>query len=70
MPKCQICDRGPKIMQRKRLLRGKLNPTGKIKKQPNLQTLRIEKKRFKVCTKCLKTLKKKKKQKKMLLTKS
>lgn len=62
MPKCQICQRGPKMMQRKKLLRGKLNPTTKKRKFLNLQTFRIKGKRFKVCTRCLKTLRKKEKE--------
>ncbi len=42
-------------MARKRnLLRGKYNPTDKSKRYPNLQWAKIDGKRVKVCTSCIK----------------
>ena len=41
----------------RKLLRGNLNPTTKQRRFPNLQTLRIEGGKLRVCTRCLRTLK-------------
>ena len=42
-------------------LRGKYNPTGKTRKQPNLQWVKLPSgKRVKACTKCIKALSKRK----------
>ena len=66
--KCVICEKGS-IMSVKRVkLRGKYNPTGKYRKQPNIQwvTIPIEIKskklkkfagqRIKACTSCIKSI--------------
>ncbi|MBP6886021.1 MAG: hypothetical protein KBC02_02155 [Candidatus Pacebacteria bacterium] len=38
------------------LLRGHYNPTGKTRKKPNLQWARMDGKRVRICTDCIKTL--------------
>jgi ribosomal protein L28 len=38
------------------LLRGHYNPTGKKRKYPNLQWARVEGKRMRICTDCIKTI--------------
>ena len=55
---CELCGKGGMIITPRKLLRGNLNPTTKHKKLPNLQTLRLEGGKLKVCTRCLRTLKK------------
>jgi len=40
------------------LLRGKYNPTAKIRKYPNLQRVKVGKKRMLICTGCMRTLRK------------
>jgi ribosomal protein L28 len=40
------------------LLRGNYNPTGKTRKYPNLQWAKIDGKRIRICTDCIKTLQK------------
>jgi ribosomal protein L28 len=42
------------------LLRGHYNPTGKTRKKPNLQWAKVDGKRIKMCTDCIKTLAKNK----------
>jgi len=68
--KCAICEKGSRVFGRIKKLRGKYNPTGKRRKYPNLQRLRVPEevklKKYKpfagqrilVCTKCIKRLKK------------
>ncbi len=41
------------------LLRGHYNPTGKTRKKPNLQWAKLDGKRVRICTDCIKTLSKK-----------
>ena len=65
---CTICNKGSKVFGRRKKLRGKYNPTTKVRKYPNLQTLSVPEdvshKKFKpykgtkvlACTKCIKTL--------------
>ncbi|MFQ6049950.1 MAG: bL28 family ribosomal protein [Candidatus Paceibacterales bacterium] len=67
---CQICGKGSRLVQKLVKLRGKYNPTGKRRKYPNLQWVRVpvgvKRKVFKglagkrilACTKCIKTLSK------------
>ena len=38
------------------LLRGNYNPTGRTRKKPNLQWAKVDGKRIKLCTDCIKTL--------------
>ncbi len=68
MKQCPICGKTSVIIQKRKKLRGKYNPTTKKRKYPNLQWVRIpadikkEKykkfagKRIKACTKCIKAL--------------
>lgn len=43
------------MVNRRVLLRGHYNPTGKKRKYPNLQWSRVDGKRVKICTDCIKT---------------
>lgn len=43
----------------RKLLRGHYNPTNKSRSYPNLQWARVDGKRMKICTDCIKTLAKK-----------
>lgn len=68
---CTICGKGSLMFGRRKKLRGKYNPTEKIRKYPNLQWLKVPEdvthknfkehrgQRLKACTKCIKTLAKK-----------
>lgn len=49
------------MAQRRVKLRGKYNPTTKYRQHPNLQWARVNGKRVKICTDCIKTLHKTKK---------
>ncbi len=65
---CAICKKGSRVFGRRSKLRGKYNPTVKVRKYPNLQTLdvpeNVSHKKFKpfkgkrvlACCKCIKTL--------------
>lgn len=71
MPKCPICQKRGVITFKRVKLRGKYNPTTKVRKRVNLQWFlvpenvkdkkwkKFAKKRIKVCTKCRKALLKK-----------
>ena len=66
--KCAICEKGSMMAQKRVKLRGKYNPTGKVRKYPNLQWVVIPKeikskklknfagKRVFACTKCIKSI--------------
>ena len=66
--KCEICGKGSIMAQRRVKLRGKYNPTGKVRKYPNLQRalipIEIKSKRLKkfagkkvlACAKCIKSI--------------
>jgi len=43
------------MVTRRKLLRGHYNPTVRRRKYPNLQWARIDGKRIKICTDCIKT---------------
>jgi len=43
------------VATKRKLLRGNYNPTKKYRKYPNLQWTKIEGKRIKACTSCIKT---------------
>ncbi|MFH1582392.1 MAG: L28 family ribosomal protein [bacterium] len=58
---CTICGKSSIMVGRLVKLRGKYNPTGKTRKQPNLQWVKLPSgKRIKACTKCIKALSKRK----------
>jgi ribosomal protein L28 len=57
---CAICEKGYSFAWRHIKLRGKYNPTIKLKKKPNLQWTKLASgKRVKACAKCIKALSKK-----------
>lgn len=57
---CAICGKGSQMSTRLVKLRGKFNPTCKIRKYPNLQWVKLASgKRVKACAKCIKTMHKK-----------
>ena len=70
--KCVICEKGSMMVQKRKKLRGKYNPTIKKRKYPNLQWVRIpldiKKKAYKkfagkrilACAKCIKAIGKRK----------
>ncbi len=70
--KCVICGKGSMMVQKRKKLRGKYNPTIKKRKHPNLQWVRIpldiKKKAYKkfagkrilACAKCIKAIGKRK----------
>jgi len=53
---CDICEKGGQMANPRKLLRGHLNPRGKKKQYPNLQSKMVDGKRIKACTKCFKTM--------------
>ncbi|HOK00508.1 MAG TPA: L28 family ribosomal protein [Candidatus Pacearchaeota archaeon] len=56
---CAICGKKSKTAWRLKKLRGKYNPTTKIRKYPNLQWTKLENgKRVLACAKCIKSLNK------------
>jgi len=66
--KCYFCEKISVVGGHRKKLRGKYNPTGKTRKYPNLQWVRLPAdrqglasgKRVKACTRCIKTLSKSK----------
>ena len=54
--RCPKCFKGSRMVTSRVLLRGNYNPTGKTRKYPNLQWAKIDGKRIKICTDCIKTL--------------
>ncbi len=59
---CEICGKKSVMAVTRKKLRGKYNPTGKKRKYPNLQWVRLPNgKRVKACTKCIKAIGKKRK---------
>jgi ribosomal protein L28 len=68
--KCSICGKTSTLVWQKKKLRGKYNPTTKVRRYPNLQWVRLTSglrppklamareggKRVKACTKCIKAL--------------
>ncbi len=56
--KCAICGKTSVIIQRHKKLRGKYNPTIKVRKYPNLQWVKLAsaKSRIKACAKCIKAI--------------
>ncbi|HZZ99138.1 MAG TPA: 50S ribosomal protein L28 [Candidatus Paceibacterota bacterium] len=58
MTRCPICGKKPVMKTKRKLLRGHYNPTSKSRSYPNLQWARVDGKRIKICTDCIKTLNK------------
>ncbi|MEK7194722.1 MAG: 50S ribosomal protein L28 [Patescibacteria group bacterium] len=56
--RCPKCGKGPVMVTTRVLLRGKYNPTSKSRRYPNLQWAKVDGKRVKLCTDCIKTLNK------------
>lgn len=57
--RCSVCGKKSMIAVTRKKLRGKYNPTGKKRKYPNLQWVRLSSgKRIKACTKCIKAMNK------------
>ncbi|MGD0977073.1 MAG: 50S ribosomal protein L28 [Minisyncoccia bacterium] len=54
MTKCPICGKKPVMANKRKLLRGNYNIVNRYKKYPNLQWARVDGKRIKICTSCLK----------------
>lgn len=61
MPRtCAICGKGSIMSTTRVKLRGKFNPTARVRKYPNLQWVRLANgKRVRACAKCIKSLHKK-----------
>ena len=58
---CPLCGKKSMVAVVRKKLRGKYNPTGKKRKYPNLQWVRLPSgKRVKACTKCIKAMMKNK----------
>jgi len=58
---CPLCGKKSMVAVVRKKLRGKYNPTGKKRKYPNLQWVRLlSGKRVKACAKCIKAMGKKK----------
>ncbi|HWA64669.1 MAG TPA: 50S ribosomal protein L28 [Candidatus Paceibacterota bacterium] len=56
MTRCPRCGKKPIMATTRKLLRGHYNPTVKSKRYVNLQWARVDGKRMKLCTDCIKTL--------------
>jgi len=52
MKVCQICGKGKRLTIKRKKLRSKFNPVKKYFQKPNLQYLKINKKRILVCSDC------------------
>jgi len=53
---CTICGKSSRMAVTLVKLRGKYNPTSKVRRYPNLQYAKIDGKRVLACTKCIKSL--------------
>ncbi|MFH0805568.1 MAG: 50S ribosomal protein L28 [Patescibacteria group bacterium] len=57
--RCTVCGKKSMVAVMLKKLRGQYNPTGKKRKYPNLQWVRLENgKRVKACAKCIKAMSK------------
>ena len=56
--RCPQCGKGSRMVTTRVLLRGHYNPTSKSRRYPNLQWAKVNGKRIKICTDCIKTLNK------------
>ena len=54
--KCPHCGKGSIMATTRRFLRSHYNPTVKSRRYPNLQWARVNGRRLKLCTDCIKTL--------------
>ncbi|MCK6462794.1 MAG: hypothetical protein L6Q29_03180 [Candidatus Pacebacteria bacterium] len=55
MKQCPTCGKGTIMADKRNLLRGKYNPTGKTRRYPNLQWATFpDGNRQKICAKCIK----------------
>lgn len=54
MKQCLICGKTSMVIVTLKKLRGKYNPTSKKRKYPNLQWTKVQGKRVKACTECIK----------------
>ncbi len=55
MKQCAICGKGSQMQGQRRLLRGHYNPVNWSRKQPNLQWAKVNGKRVRICTQCMRT---------------
>lgn len=56
MRQCQVCNKGPRMVGHRKLLRGHYNPTNWTRKYPNLQKAITPKgEKVKACVQCVKT---------------
>ena len=55
MRQCAVCSKGSRMGGARRLLRAHYNPVNWTRKYPNLQWGKVDGKRVKMCTTCLKT---------------
>ena len=64
---CEVCGKRPQIGKKRKKLRGKYNPTTKVRRLPNLQKIKLPEqlakkfnlppnKKVSICSKCLKRL--------------
>ena len=52
--KCPLCGKKSMVANKRKLLRGHYNPVNRYRKYPNLQWAKINGKRVKICTSCIK----------------
>ena len=55
MRQCAVCSKGSRMGGARRLLRAHYNPVNWTRKYPNLQWGKVDGKRVKMCTTCIKT---------------
>ncbi len=53
--RCPKCGKKPTTVTTRKLLRGIYNPTSRVRRYPNLQWTKVNGKRVKLCTDCIKT---------------
>ena len=58
MTRCPYCGKKPMTANKRTLLRCHYNITNRYRKYPNLQWAKVDGKRIKLCTSCIKTLNK------------
>ncbi|MDP2930709.1 MAG: L28 family ribosomal protein [bacterium] len=59
---CSICDKTSTLVRKRTKLRGKYNPTIKVRKYPNIQWVKLPSGiRVRACAKCIKAMSKDKK---------
>ena len=58
MKQCSKCGKTSQMGGKRKLLRGHYNPTNWSRKYPNLQWVRLNGERVRVCTQCIKTVSK------------